>query len=77
MEEEDFGFELEHLLWKERKCRVCGVTKNLLEDFYMIRKHKKSLPSAYSYECKSCAIWRVTRNRRKKRIVRESDYPDW
>lgn len=75
--EEDFGFELEHLLFKERKCRICGQTKNLIEDFYMIRRHKKSLPSAYSYECKSCTIWRVSRNRRKGRKRVESDYPDW
>jgi hypothetical protein len=75
MEEEDFGFELEHLLFKERKCRICGMTKNLIEDFYKIRK--KSLPSSYSYECKSCTIWRVKRNKKKPRKTPESDYPDW
>ena len=26
-------FSLEHLLFKERKCRSCGKTKNLIEDF--------------------------------------------
>jgi rubredoxin len=77
MEEEDFGFELEHLLWKERKCRVCGVTKNLLEDFYMIRKHKKSLPSAYSYECKTCTISRVIASRMTNTIFDRYEYPDW
>lgn len=87
MEEEDFGFELEHLLWKERECKVCRVTKNLLEDFYMIRKHKKSLPSAYSYECKKCTIKRVTESRKIKNdkpdipywpVPRIKDiYPDW
>jgi hypothetical protein len=83
--EEDFGFELEHLLWKERKCRVCGVTKNLLEDFYMIRKHKKSLPSAYSYECKECTIKRVIESRKNKPDIPYDPvprfgpeiYPDW
>ena len=45
-------FELEHLLFKERRCRTCKEIKNLIEDFYMSRKQKKGLPSAYSYECK-------------------------
>ena len=46
--------ELEHLLFSERKCRVCGKVKNLVEDFYLTRKYKGTLPSAYSYECKTC-----------------------
>jgi len=77
MEEEDFGFELEHLLWKERKCRSCGLTKNLIEDFYMIRKHKKSLPSAYSYECKKCTVIRIIANRMSTKIFDRWEYPDW
>ena len=35
--EEQFG--LEHLLFKERKCRTCGETKDLLEGFYLTRKN--------------------------------------
>ena len=27
---EEFGFSLEHLLFEERKCRVCGETKDCL-----------------------------------------------
>ena len=32
------SFELEHLFLNERKCRSCGQTKNLLNDFYLTRK---------------------------------------
>jgi len=67
--------ELEHLLFVERKCRFCGQTKSLLDDFYLTRKDRGANPSAYAYECKSCTIWRVNRKRRRKRL--ESDYPDW
>ena len=67
-------FELEHLLFKERRCRTCNETKNLIEDFYMSRKQKKGLPSAYSYECKECTINRV---KKKKRKIKEWEYPDW
>ena len=31
-------FELEHLLFKQRKCKVCGETKELINDFYKTRK---------------------------------------
>jgi len=58
-------FSLEHLLFKERKCRVCGVTKDLMTDFYIIRNCKKYLPSSYSYECKDCTIKRIISNRGK------------
>ena len=59
-------FSLEHLLFKERKCRICGVTKDLMTDFYVIRKAKKYLPSSYSYECKDCTIERVLRHRKQE-----------
>ena len=36
----DEQIELEHLLFSERKCRVCGKVKNLVEDFYLTRKYK-------------------------------------
>ena len=39
--------ELEHLLFKERKCKTCGQEKNLLEDFYMTRKDRGAIPSAF------------------------------
>lgn len=69
---------LEHLLFRERKCRICGEIKDLMSDFYVIRRTKKYLPSAYSYECKDCTIKRVQSNRGKKKqapIIWE--YPDW
>ena len=70
-------FSLEHLLFKERKCRSCKKSKNLIEDFYMTRKQKRGLPSAYSYECKDCTIKRIVEKRRTKKKVIESNYPDW
>ena len=68
--------ELEHLLFSERKCRVCGNVKNLVEDFYLTRKYKGTLPSAYSYECKTCTVIRITK-RRKIKSITEDIYPDW
>ena len=48
--------ELEHLLFKERRCKTCGHEKNLLEDFYMTRKDRGAIPSAFSYECKVLSL---------------------
>ena len=67
---------LEHLLFRERKCRVCGKMKDLLEDFYLIRKSKKYLPSSYSYQCRDCSVNRILSMRQKK-LSPECDYPDW
>jgi hypothetical protein len=75
MEIED-EFSLEHLLFRERKCRVCGITKDLMTDFYVIRKGKKYLPSSYSYECKDCTIERVIKYRQGK-STNLWEYPDW
>jgi len=66
--------ELEHLLFTQRKCRVCGTVKSLMDDFYLTRKNRGTLPSAYSYECKECTKKRV--NDKKKRNV-GWEYPDW
>ena len=70
----DDEIEVEHLLFFDRKCRVCGNVKNLLDDFYLTRKDRKTLASSYSYECKDCTISRV-----KKRKVKDIswEYPDW
>ena len=69
----DDQLELEHLLFLERKCRVCGKIRSLLDDFYLTRKDRK-LPSSYSYECKDCTIKRV----KKGKISNfEMEYPDW
>jgi hypothetical protein len=67
---------LEHLLFVDRRCRTCQITKNLLSDYYLTRKDRGSYPSSYSYECKSCTIQRVVRSRRHDVHV-DSNYPDW
>ena len=77
MEHEDqFSLEIEHLLFKERTCNVCGETKDLLTDFYLTRKSKRYLPSSYSYECKDCTVNRIL-SKRLKSIHKEYEYPDW
>jgi len=73
----DEQVELEHLLFFDRKCRVCGQVKNLIEDYYMTRKDRKTLPSAYSYECKECTIKRVVVGRMTTKIFDKWEYPDW
>jgi len=75
MMEFDEEFDLGHLLFNERKCRACGVEKDLLTDFYLVRKNKKGFPSAYSYECKQCTKKRIL-NARKADSGRW-EYPDW
>ena len=68
-------FELEHLLLQQRTCRVCNKTYDLMDGFYKTRKDRGALPSAYSYECKSCTVIRVSKNRK---VPRSKDvYPDW
>ena len=34
----DDQFDLEHILLKERKCRVCGEIKDLIDGYYLTRK---------------------------------------
>jgi len=67
---------LEHLLFVDRQCRTCGITKNLLTDFYRTRKDRGAYPSSYSYECKLCTIKRI-QDSRMKDINLTWDYPDW
>ena len=67
---EEFGFDLEHLLFKERKCRVCGEIKDLVNEFYLVRKNKRNFPSAYSYECKICTVKRIVKSRKNLTISR-------
>ena len=57
----DEQIKLGHLLLEERRCRVCGIYKNLLNGYYRVRKNMK-LASSYSYECKECAKKRVLEN---------------
>ena len=73
----DEQISLGHLLLQNRKCRVCGVEKNLIDGFYRTRKNRGTLPSSYSYECKECTIKRISSNRKIKKIVDKWEYPDW
>ena len=73
----DFDEQLEesHFVFTERKCRVCGKVKELIDGFYLTRKNRSGNASSYSYECKLCTISRISKSR-KKRIV-SWEYPDW
>ncbi|BCV02996.1 MAG: hypothetical protein CM15mV59_1190 [Caudoviricetes sp.] len=68
----DDQFKLEHLIFTERKCRICGVVKNLTTDFYVSRKNR-TLLSSYSYECKD--VRRQESNQKRQIIFWQ--YPDW
>ena len=70
-------FDLEHLLFVDRTCRVCGETKNLIEEFYLTRKGRGSYPSSYSYECKDCTKKRIIVSRMTNTIFDRWEYPDW
>ena len=71
----DEQISLGHLLLQNRKCRVCGVEKNLIDGFYRTRKNRGTLPSSYSYECKECSVRRVVSSR--KGDDGKWEYPDW
>ena len=73
----DNQIKLGHLLLSDRKCRVCGENKNLIDGFYLTRKDRGTLASSYSYECKVCTIQRIVRNRQKENPFSEWNYPDW
>ena len=72
----DKQIRLGHLLLNDRKCRVCGEEKNLIDGFYRTRKDRGPVASSYSYECKECTIKRIVDSRVK--VVKSTwDYPDW
>ena len=73
----DDQFDLEHILLKERKCGVCGEIKDLIDGYYLTRKGRGDIPSAYSYECKICTIKRIVKKRKSKVSKEEWYYPDW
>ena len=73
----DDQFDLGHILLNERKCRVCGEVKDLIDGFYLTRKTRGDIPSAYSYECKICTVKRILKNRKKTKAPLEWSYPDW
>ena len=68
----DEQLELAHLLLQERKCRVCGQEKNLIDGYYRTRKNVR-LASSYSYECKECTKTRI----KSKKANNVWQYPDW
>ncbi len=72
----DKQIRLGHLLLNDRKCRVCGEEKNLIDGFYRTRKDRGPVASSYSYECKECTIKRIVDSRIKD-IKSVWDYPDW
>jgi len=73
----DGQIKLGHLLLNDRKCRVCGETKNLIDGFYRTRKDRGPVPSSYSYECKDCTIKRIITSRMTTRVLDKWEYPDW
>ena len=73
----DGQIRLGHLLLNDRKCRVCGEVKNLIDGFYRTRKDRGPVPSSYSYECKECTIKRIITSRMTTRVLDKWEYPDW
>jgi predicted nucleic acid-binding Zn ribbon protein len=73
----DKQINLGHLLLNDRKCRVCGEIKNLVDGFYRTRKNRGAVASSYSYECKDCTIKRVIVSRMQTNIFSKWEYPDW
>jgi len=73
----DGQIRLGHLLLNDRKCRVCGEVKNLIDGFYRTRKDRGPVPSSYSYECKDCTIKRIITSRITTTVFDRWEYPDW
>jgi hypothetical protein len=73
----DKQINLGHLLLTDRKCRVCGETKNLIDSFYRTRKDRGAVLSSYSYECKECTVKRVTKSKKNNPSKVSWEYPDW
>ena len=73
----DGQIKLGHLLLSDRRCRVCGETKNLVESFYRTRKDRGAVASSYSYECKDCTKKRIIVSRMTNSVFDRWEYPDW
>jgi hypothetical protein len=73
----DKQINLGHLLLTDRKCRICGEEKNLIDCFYRTRKDRGPVASSYSYECKDCTIRRVVTNKMVNKVLDKWEYPDW
>jgi hypothetical protein len=72
----DKQIKLGHLLLADRKCRVCGEMKNLIDGFYRTRKDRGPVASSYSYECRECTIKRIVESKKTYTFGRW-EYPDW
>jgi len=70
-------FSLDHLLFKERRCRTCHRVKSLMDEYYLTHKQNRTLMSSYSYECKECTIKRVIASRLTPKNFDKWEYPDW
>ena len=73
----DKQIKLGHLLLTDRKCRICGEEKNLIDSFYRTRKDRGPVASSYSYECKDCTIKRIISSRIEPSPQNKWEYPDW
>ena len=73
----DKQIKLGHLLLADRKCRVCGEMKNLIDGFYRTRKDRGPVASSYSYECKECTIKRIVTSKMTSKVLSRWEYPDW
>jgi len=74
----DKQIRLSHLLLNDRKCRVCGEEKNLIDGFYRTRKDRGPVASSFSYECKECTVRRITESKKTQSLsFPEWEYPDW
>lgn len=73
----DDHLNFDHLFLYERKCRICGQTKNLIGEFYRTRKDRGPVSSSFSYECKECTKKRVINSRKKEVKEVKWEYPDW
>ena len=73
----DNQINLGHLLLVDRKCRVCGEMKKLIDGFYRTRKNRGAVSSSYSYECKDCTIKRIVASRMTSKVLDKWEYPDW
>ena len=73
----DNHLSFEHLFLYERKCRICGQTKNLIDGFYRTRKDRGPVSSSFSYECKECTKTRIISNRKNFISIEKWEYPDW
>lgn len=75
------NFDPDSLFLTERKCRICGEVKDLMDGFYKTHKNSLESESTYSYECKDCTKNRVSKNKKikylNKKVSEIFDYPDW